>query len=249
MGEKRTEKTRRRKLVINHLEKVSGELFESYQDVIKGLIHRRSGVYALYKQSSLYYVGLAGNLMGRLKTHLRDRHKRRWDRFSVYLTVHDDHMKELESLMLRIASPKGNRQGGRFVNSKDARRTLNQLIKAEDEDRRARLLGGMERRRVRAKASRGRGGAVLRGVFDRRIQLRAWSNGRVHRATLRRDGEILYNRVRFALLRSTATGLRSLAKASAPMRSASTGIEPPPANGSTTSGRVPVAPPSASCAA
>ena len=50
------------------------------------------------------------------------------------------------------------------------------------------------------------------------------------------------------LLSSTATGFRSLAKASAPTRSASSGIEPPPANGSTTSGRVPGSPPSASWA-
>ena len=33
-----------------------------------------------------------------------------------------------------------------------------------------------------------------------------------------------------------ATGLRSLAKASQPRRNASSGIEPPPANGSTTKG-------------
>ncbi len=54
---------------------------------------------------------------------------------------------------------------------------------------------------------------------------------------------------RTTLLSSTGTGLRSLAKASAPTRKASSGIAPPPANGSTTNGRVPNAPPSASCAA
>ena len=57
----------------------------------------------------------------------------------------------------------------------------------------------------------------------------------------------IYSRV--TLLSSTAIGLRSLAKASAPTRSASSGMEPPPAKGSTTSGRVPGTPPNASCAA
>ena len=39
------------------------------------MIKRRAGVYALYrKQEKLYYVGLASNLMGRSKAHLRDRH-------------------------------------------------------------------------------------------------------------------------------------------------------------------------------
>ena len=51
------------------------------------------------------------------------------------------------------------------------------------------------------------------------------------------------------LFKSTATGLRSEAKASAPTRRASSGIEPPPANGSTTNGRVPGSPPRASWAA
>src|SRR6266404_1689690 len=51
------------------------------------------------------------------------------------------------------------------------------------------------------------------------------------------------------LLSSQATGFRSLAKASAPVRSASSGIAPPPANGSTTRGLSPTEPPNDSCAA
>jgi len=53
---------------------------------------------------------------------------------------------------------------------------------------------------------------------------------------------------RTTLFRSTATGFRSVANASAPTRSASSGIAPPPANGSITSGRVEFAPPRHSCA-
>ena len=48
------------------------------------------------------------------------------------------------------------------------------------------------------------------------------------------------------LLSRTATGFRSVANASAPIRKASTGMAPPPANGSTTSGREPGPPPSTS---
>jgi len=43
----------------------------------------------------LQYVGLAGSLQGRLKTHLHDRHKDSWDRFSVYLTITDSHLREV----------------------------------------------------------------------------------------------------------------------------------------------------------
>jgi predicted GIY-YIG superfamily endonuclease len=187
MGEKR-----QKKLVISHLESVSGDVFEHYPAVIEELIKGKSGVYALYRNDTLYYVGLASNLMSRLKAHLRDRHKRKWNRFSVYLTVHDDHMKELESLMLRVVKPKGNRRSGKFMASNPLRRELNSLIKSYDADRRARLLGGTHtNRRIRAKAAKP-GKNILANIFDRRVRLLGWHNGREFKATLRRDGRISY---------------------------------------------------------
>jgi hypothetical protein len=60
------------RLVIQHLEKVSGNVLEEYPEVIRAYIRRKGGVYALYKKRQLYYVGLASNLMARLKSHLRD---------------------------------------------------------------------------------------------------------------------------------------------------------------------------------
>jgi hypothetical protein len=180
-----------RKLVIGQLEKVSGTLFEQYPAAIKSLIRGKSGVYALYKNDALYYVGLASNLMGRLKAHLRDRHNGKWNRFSVYLTVHDDHMKELESLLLRITRPRGNLQGGKFMASANLRRDLAKLIREQDDDRRASLLGGgVRRRRVRAKAKKTKGGRALSGAFDTGKQLRGWYKDQEYIATLRRDGKI-----------------------------------------------------------
>lgn len=91
-------------LVCQHLENISRDALENYQAVIKEFVKGRHGIYALYKKDKLYYVGLASNLRNRLKHHLRDRHAHTWDRFSVYLTIKDEHLKELESLILRIAS-------------------------------------------------------------------------------------------------------------------------------------------------
>ncbi|MFI5200773.1 MAG: hypothetical protein ACHQNE_00115 [Candidatus Kapaibacterium sp.] len=57
-----------------------------------------------------------------MKQHLKDRHRGEWDRFSVYLTVGGDtHIKELESLALRIVKPKGNKVKGKLVRSEDLR--------------------------------------------------------------------------------------------------------------------------------
>jgi hypothetical protein len=117
-------------LVIEHMEGINRELIKRYSDIVTEFVRRKSGVYALYKGETLYYVGLAKNLKSRLSGHLRDRHADAWDHFNVYLTQGDEHLKELESLVLRIASPAGNRVAGKFTASKDLRRILRQRIVA-----------------------------------------------------------------------------------------------------------------------
>jgi len=108
-------------LVSQHLENISRTALEKYQDILKEFVKGRHGIYALYHKGRLYYVGLASNLRNRLKTHLKDRHAQTWDSFSVYLTINDSHLHELETLTLKIASPKGNKQSGNFINAQDLR--------------------------------------------------------------------------------------------------------------------------------
>jgi hypothetical protein len=98
-------------LVIEHLEGISRKAIRRYPEIVTEFARGKSGVYALYKGDTLYYVGLAKNF--------RDRHAEEWNRFSIYLTQGDEHLKELESLVLRIAMPKGNRVTGKFMNSRD----------------------------------------------------------------------------------------------------------------------------------
>jgi hypothetical protein len=106
-------------LVIEHLEGISRTAIKLYPEIVTEFARGKSGVYALYKGNSLYYVGLAKNLRSRLHHHLRDRHAEQWNRFSIFLTQNDEHLKELESLVLRIAAPEGNRVGGKFMASRD----------------------------------------------------------------------------------------------------------------------------------
>lgn len=177
-----------RKLVVEQLEKVSGEILEEYQDAIRDLIRRRSGIYALYRRGSLYYVGLAKNLMGRLRTHKRDRHNGYWDRFSVYLTRRDEHMRELEALLLRIVEPAGNKVRGKFAGAKNLLGTLNRRAAQIDKERRDGLLG-RRRRRVRA-----RGGKALDGALSRPKRLRGEDGRWEYRAVLGPNGLIRYGR-------------------------------------------------------
>jgi hypothetical protein len=180
-------------LLVGFLEQVSWRVLAEYRDIVQSMIRRKSGVYALYRHDRLYYVGLASNLMSRVNGHLKDRHRGAWDRFSVYLTSDSNHIKPLESLLLRIAKPSGNRVSGGFGRPMNMYRSLNQAMSSADADRRARILGGHVARRLRRKRTKAaKGSVVLAGLVERRIALRAKSRGRVFKATLRRDGYISF---------------------------------------------------------
>src|SRR5688572_4399360 len=137
--------TKRAQLVCQQMENVSSLVLEEYQDIIRGMIRGRNGVYALYKGEKLYYVGLATNLRGRLKQHLKDRHRALWDRFSVYLTIGDHHIKEMESLLLRIVRPAGNKQIGKFVRCENLNKKLARSIKTLQREQLASILGDQRR--------------------------------------------------------------------------------------------------------
>jgi hypothetical protein len=185
--------TKRATLFVEHLENVSWSVLKDYPTAARELIRGRNGIYALYRRDKLYYVGLATSLMGRVKQHLRDQHKGAWDRFSVYLTATDAHMRELESLVVRIVAPPGNQQTGRLKGARDLRKKLNARIRDHDDDRRSMLLGGdVARARRRRKTRRGTGTLLLAGLVERPTALRATHKGKTFRARLRRDGWIRF---------------------------------------------------------
>lgn len=72
------------------------------------------GVYALYKGKKLVYAGLATkSLRGRLKQHIRHK-KGKWDHFSFYQVIDSEHIKDIETLILRVSKPKLNKRKGTF---------------------------------------------------------------------------------------------------------------------------------------
>lgn len=195
-------------LVLEHLESIRADVFEQFQKVITGFVDQRNGIYALYHGDRLYYVGLASNMRSRLKAHLRDRHKGLWDRFSVYLTNGDAHIKELESLMLRVVKPEGNRVKGKLTGSKDKRRELDRLIKQEQDNRRYGILGTVRKVR-KAKAPK----EILVGkpwVQSKSVPLRTVYKGLPYRATLRKDGKVRYKGVIYPSLSAAGKAVRNL---------------------------------------
>ena len=73
------------------------------------------GIYVLYDNHGLYYVGLTNNsLRYRIRRHTKDRHKKKWNRFSWYNIPNLKYTKDIETALLRITHPKGNRVKGRI---------------------------------------------------------------------------------------------------------------------------------------
>lgn len=200
---------KRKPLVCQHLESLSSAMLEQYARQIREMVGRRHGIYALYKKDRLYYVGLATNLRGRLNAHLRDRHKGLWDRFSVYLTIEDGHTKELESLVLRIVQPKGNRHRGKLAKSENLARTLAARVKERQRQELNALIGKkMAEVPQRArKKPRVAGQPPLSRYVDSPLRIRARVNGKVVRAVVRRDGQIRHNGVLYKSPSKAATAI------------------------------------------
>jgi hypothetical protein len=191
---KRRRKPRNEALVHGHLERVSRRLLEEHFDVVRRFVSRGVGIYALYRKDRLYYVGLAGALSGRLKAHLRDHHKSSWDRFSVYLTMRDQHVKEIESLLLRIARPRGNRVSGRTTSSKDLRGLLQRAVKQHyQQDVKSLFARSSRADKLQGRKAPSTEEQKLVQLFPEGARIRGTNKGAVFRATIRRDGRIGYS--------------------------------------------------------
>jgi hypothetical protein len=185
---------KRAPLVCQHLENISRTALEKHQKIVRDYVRHREGVYALYKRNRLYYVGLASDLRARMKHHLKDRHGSSWDRFSVYLTIGDKHLKELESLLLRVIVPRpeGNGQSGKFLSSENLIRKFARDIKKEQDVERHLMIG---RPLKDPKTSRKRGGNELDSYVAQkgRVILKGKYKGKTYTAIARKNGTISMN--------------------------------------------------------
>jgi hypothetical protein len=188
-------------LVCQHLEGVSRDVLQHYSDIIRAFVRGRHGVYALYRGSRLYYVGLATNLRSRMSQHLRDRHAETWDHFSLYLTVGHQHLREIECLLVRIGRPRGNRAKPKFIRSENLGPGLRRQISACQRRELQKLFpettrrGGKtgEKKEQRQLRREGREPTLAPYLHTRKgFPIRFRFKGKLHRARVRADGTIRY---------------------------------------------------------
>jgi hypothetical protein len=173
---------------------MSRDVLEDHQDYVRELAWRRNGLYALYRDKKLYYVGLASDLPNRLKSHLKDKHADGWDNFSLYLTTSGEHLRELEALLIRIARPHGNTAVMNVPEATDLRRWLRKRlntdsrdkIKALFHDRRQKPRGTPDRR----SKPRVLGQPSLQAYITKGMTLRMEYKGSRYTARVRKNGTI-----------------------------------------------------------
>ncbi len=210
-------------LVDGYLERISAKAFQKYYHEIAELVRTQHGVYALYKNDRLYYVGLASNLRRRIKQHLRSPLASRWNRFSLYLVRKVDHIKEIESLLLRIADPAGNRQCGRLRKATNLRGELRHKMEERQRTELDEIMGRAteSRRKERRKTRRagGRNGArpggravgSLKGILGGGKRLYATFRGKKYKAVVRGSGFIKFDGKLFGSPSSAARAITNKA--------------------------------------
>jgi hypothetical protein len=96
---------------------------EGLQEITRGY----SGIYLLYKRKTLYYIGLATNLYWRLLGHTKNKHRGKWDSFAIFRVGRVRYLKDIESLLLRVANPPGNAVRGHFHRDADLTKVLKKI--------------------------------------------------------------------------------------------------------------------------
>ncbi|MGY4618580.1 hypothetical protein ACVWZ4_003807 [Bradyrhizobium sp. USDA 4472] len=199
----RTARHRKREpLVHQHLENVSRDLLEQHPELVREFIGRNAGIYALYKKGKLYYVGLATALRSRLKAHVKNRHGNSWDRFSIYLTIKDQHLREIEALLLRIANPPGAKQRGKLAQSKDMRRQLARAIRRKQRSEVSSLFTPMRAMKIAQKTG---AESDLVKLLPQGARLRGTLKERVFRATVRPNGTVRFRGITYKSLSLAAS--------------------------------------------
>jgi hypothetical protein len=99
----------------------------AFEEGINDIMRGYAGVYALYRKDKLYYVGLATNLYYRIRGHAKNKHKGKWDHFSIYRINRVRYLKDIETLLLRVANPPGNSVSGHPPRDADFTRVLRRV--------------------------------------------------------------------------------------------------------------------------
>ena len=130
----REAKSTKGKLIKGMSGRLPSEILESplFNQRLKEIMRHNAGIYALYRNEKLYYVGLTKNLFGRLRRHLEDRHTGKWDSFIIFKIQKVDYLKDIETLIHHIADAPGNRVKGKVPKDANINRLLHEVLREQE---------------------------------------------------------------------------------------------------------------------
>ncbi|MBS1733432.1 MAG: DUF2924 domain-containing protein [Bacteroidetes bacterium] len=185
----------KRGLFTESLEGISRNLFKDHKEIITELIGDSSGIYALYDDNELYYVGRASDLKRRVNQHLKDRHDSQWTHFSLFLIKKVDYIGDIESLLVRIAEPVGNRAKPKGRDSKQLIKKLKSLIQKKHKEELNELISG---RTIKKVVKKGKQHSSLVGLVEKRTPIYRTYKGIEYRALLTPKGLIYFRKNQFS---------------------------------------------------
>ncbi|MBI5815545.1 MAG: GIY-YIG nuclease family protein [Nitrospinae bacterium] len=129
--EKRVGKSRKGALIKGMTKKLPFKILENpvFKSKLNEIMQGYAGIYALYNNDALYYVGLTNNLRTRINHHLKDRHANKWNEFVIFRIKHVKYLKDIETLLLNIHHTKGNRVKGKVPLDGDINRILLDIVR------------------------------------------------------------------------------------------------------------------------
>ena len=182
------------RLFSGKLVKMPKKIFgdKEYDKTLAELVGKNHGVYALYKKDTLYYVGKASDLRSRIKRHLKSRRDTEWTHFSLYLTKKKQYMDDIESIVVTLARPKGNKNIPKGKTDARLRKRLEEIIDERHKNKKKIMLGLGSHRKPRRPPNDSGGRKSLKGLVSRSCSLYGKYKGRTHQAKLMPSGKVMY---------------------------------------------------------
>lgn len=195
-------------LVSEYIENLRREILQKYRRQITNYSKNRNGIYALYRKGQLYYVGLASSLSGRLNAHLKDRHNGKWDTFSMYLTPDSSFLRELESLILRIVTPEGNKTKGKLKGADDLIKHLERDLREHVRIELEYLTGRRETKRQKVSVRHIKEHQTdLVGYGLQSLSILSSFKGKLYKGRINRDGWVCFGKKEYPSLSAAASAI------------------------------------------
>ncbi|MDR0953632.1 MAG: DUF2924 domain-containing protein [Elusimicrobiota bacterium] len=177
------------KMIVYQLHRASIDVLLEYEKALLEKIGDNGGIYVLYKGDRIYYVGKATTLKQRIKQHFNDKHKNKWDAFSLYVVSNPKFIPELERILIALIKPAGNS----LTYQREIKRSESELknaIRSLQNEYLDKLFPSGEK--------------AIKSTSQKSKLLTKTFKGKKYTALLQKDGTVIYNNKKYTSLTAVA---------------------------------------------